>query len=103
MTAGSALLAQLAHEAAGAAARDGGVPDRAAQCTAAARVPRPTGHLVRLAVLADRQTGAGWPEAGAGWPQTGRAPSISGEATRARSIRRGTAEGPPGPRDVPAR
>ncbi|MGW1169351.1 hypothetical protein [Streptomyces sp. NPDC002550] len=96
MTAGSALLAQLAHEAAGAAARDGGVPDRAAQCTAAARVPRPTGHLVRLAVLADRQTGAGW-------PQTGRAPSISGEATRARSIRRGTAEGPPGPRDVPAR
>ncbi|MCF3134166.1 hypothetical protein [Streptomyces olivochromogenes] len=96
VSAGCVLLVHIEGELAGIAAGDGGVPDRAAHCTAVARIPRLTDHLVRLAVLADRQ-------AGASWPQIGRALGISGEAARARCTRRGTAGSRPGQGDVPPR
>ncbi|MBL1104472.1 hypothetical protein JK361_07650 [Streptomyces sp. 5-8] len=96
VTAGSMLLTQVEQELAGMAADDGTALEGAAHCTAVARIPRLTERLVRLAVLADRQ-------AGASWPQIGRALGISGEAARARFTRRGTCEGRPGPGDVPPR
>ncbi|MGW7789118.1 hypothetical protein [Streptomyces tricolor] len=96
VTVGSMLLTQVERELAGMAVGDGRAPEEAAPCVAVARIPPLTDQLVRLAVLADRQ-------AGAGRPQTGRAPGISGEAARARFTRRDTCAGPPGPGDVPPR
>lgn len=96
VSAGCVLLVNIEGELARIAAGDGEAPDRAAHCTAIARIPRLTDHLVRLAVLADRQ-------AGASRPRIGRALGISGEATRARFTRRGTAGSRPGRGDVPPR
>ncbi|MFF7366583.1 hypothetical protein [Streptomyces tricolor] len=96
VTVGSTLLTQVERELAGTAAGDGRAPEEAGHCVAVARIPPLTDHLVRRAVPADRQ-------AGAGRPQTGRAPGISGEAARARFTRRDTFAGPPGPGDVPPR
>ncbi|WP_435269974.1 hypothetical protein [Streptomyces sp. 1222.5] len=96
VTAGSVLSTQVERELAGVAAGDGKALEGAAHCTAVARIPRLTDHLVRLAVLADRQ-------AGVSWPRIGTALGMSGEAARARFTRRATFDGRPGPGDVPPR
>ncbi|MER6926681.1 hypothetical protein ABT314_48655, partial [Streptomyces spiralis] len=96
VTVGSMLLAQVERELAGMADGEGRSLEAAAHCAAVACFPRLTDHLVRLAVLADRQ-------AGASWPQIGRALGVSGDAARARFTRRSTFEGRPGPGDAPPR
>ncbi|MFJ3812171.1 hypothetical protein ACIPWE_38145 [Streptomyces sp. NPDC090073] len=92
--AGSVLSTQVERELGGVAAGDGKALEGAAHCTAVARIPRLTDHLVRLAVLADRQ-------AGGSRPQIGTALGMSGEAARARFTRRATFGGRPGVGDVP--
>ncbi len=80
IAAGRRLGTQI-EESLAAVGAQGALAARAAHCTAVAGLPVLVDRLVRLAVRADRQ-------AGASWPQIGAALGISGEAARGRYARR---------------
>lgn len=80
VTSGARLHAQIGENLAAIAAQSP-LSAQAAHCAAVARLPALVDHLVRLAVLADRQ-------AGASRLQIGASLGISGEAARGRYARR---------------